>query len=272
MSNPSVLHSSEGQKIAKPASVVSRCWPWLQVIKALLSFCQSSDSSNISACLISAVSSIRAYTKPWKDQHLVPVFAIRSSNVPSRKADLDLSWHYLLVLRQRSRCHFLTLIEAREFIVPAQNSTFCHSLGSTPRTLNHRRVASGRCHLSNPLRLLQPRKNTGTWRCDRGGFRPATGLQVSPSRLEGVRQNRMMAWLIQQHLHSSGMKRAAVTDVMRPGNYRRCDKSQQSRHGSVFKSCVANAVEIWRESDWCRRWASRLFCPLKTPIHHLLDW
>lgn len=39
---------------------VSQCWPWLQVIKALLSFCQSSDSPNISPWLISAVSSVRA--------------------------------------------------------------------------------------------------------------------------------------------------------------------------------------------------------------------
>lgn len=70
---------------SKPVCVVSRSWPWLQVIKALLSFCQSSDSPNISACLISAVSSIRAYTKPWKDQHLVPVFAIRSCKAPSEK-------------------------------------------------------------------------------------------------------------------------------------------------------------------------------------------
>lgn len=38
-------------------------WPWLRVIKALLSFCQSSDSPNISPWLISAVSSVRAYTK-----------------------------------------------------------------------------------------------------------------------------------------------------------------------------------------------------------------
>lgn len=45
------------------APFVSQCWPWLQVIKALLSFCQSSDSPNISPWLISAVSSVRAYTK-----------------------------------------------------------------------------------------------------------------------------------------------------------------------------------------------------------------
>lgn len=84
MSNPPVLHSSEGQKNEKPGSVVSHCWPWLQVIKALLSFCQSSDSSNISPWLISAVSSVRAYSKPWKDQHPVSVFTIHLS-IPSSK-------------------------------------------------------------------------------------------------------------------------------------------------------------------------------------------
>ena len=38
-------------------------WPRLQVIKALSSFCQSSDSPNISPWLISAVSSVRVYTE-----------------------------------------------------------------------------------------------------------------------------------------------------------------------------------------------------------------
>lgn len=85
MSNPPVLHSSEGQKNEKPGSVVSHCWPWLQVIKALLSFCQSSDSPNISPWLISAVSSVRAYTKPWKDQHPVSVFTIHLSIPTSKK-------------------------------------------------------------------------------------------------------------------------------------------------------------------------------------------
>lgn len=84
MSNPPVLHSSEGQKNEMPGSVVSHCWPWLQVIKALLSFCQSSDSPNISPWLIWAVSSVRAYTKPWKDQHPVPMFAVHLS-IPSSK-------------------------------------------------------------------------------------------------------------------------------------------------------------------------------------------
>lgn len=73
MSNPAVLQFTEGQKNEKPGSVVSHCWPWPQVIKALLSFCQSSDSPNIAPWLILAVSSIRAYTKPWKDQHQVSV-------------------------------------------------------------------------------------------------------------------------------------------------------------------------------------------------------
>lgn len=113
------------------------------------------------------------------------------------KADLDLSWHYLLFLArvfptQRGCCHFLTLIEDWEFIcrtvLQLKRALFCRSLGSTPRTANHRRNALGNCHLSNPLCLLQPQKSRGMWRCDlRGGVRPATGLQVSPSRLEGVR-------------------------------------------------------------------------------------
>lgn len=84
MCNPPVLHSAEGQMNEKPGSVVSHCWPWLQVIKALLSFCQSSDSSNISPWLISAVSFVKAYTKSWKDQHPVSVFTIHLS-IPSPK-------------------------------------------------------------------------------------------------------------------------------------------------------------------------------------------
>lgn len=38
-------------------------WPWLLVIKALLSFCQSSESANISPVLISTVSSVSVYFK-----------------------------------------------------------------------------------------------------------------------------------------------------------------------------------------------------------------
>lgn len=85
MCNPSVLHSTEGQKNEKPGSVVSHCWPWLQVIKALLSFCQSSDSPNISPWLISAVSSVRAYVEPWKDQHPVSVFTMHLSITSPKK-------------------------------------------------------------------------------------------------------------------------------------------------------------------------------------------
>lgn len=69
--------------------------------------------------------------------------------------------------------------------------------GSTPRTPNHGRVASARCHLSNPLRLLRPQKEFGHMKVWWRGCGPATGLQVPPSRLEGVRQNRMTVWLIQ---------------------------------------------------------------------------
>lgn len=61
-----VLHSSEGQKNEKSGSVVNHCWPWLQVIKALLSFCQSSDSTNISPWLISAVFSVQFIPSPEK--------------------------------------------------------------------------------------------------------------------------------------------------------------------------------------------------------------
>lgn len=82
MCNPCVLHLSEGQTDEKPGSVVSHFWPWLQVIKALLSFCQSSDSPNISPWLISAVSSVRVYTKPWKDQQPARVFTIHLSIPP----------------------------------------------------------------------------------------------------------------------------------------------------------------------------------------------
>lgn len=84
LSYPPDLHSFEGQKNEKPGSVVSHCWLWLQVIKALLSFCQSSNSPNISPWLISAVSSVRDYTEPWKDQHPAPVFAVHLS-IPSSK-------------------------------------------------------------------------------------------------------------------------------------------------------------------------------------------
>ena len=96
MCNPPVLHSSEGQKNETPGSVVSHCWPWLQVIKALLSFCQSSDSPNISPWLISAVSSVRVYTGPWKDQHRVSVlhFTIRLSIPSSMKADQITLWYH----------------------------------------------------------------------------------------------------------------------------------------------------------------------------------
>ena len=38
------------------------------------------------------------------------------------------------------------------------------------------------------------------------GIGPATGLQVSCSRLGSVRPSRTMGWLIQQHLWSSGRK------------------------------------------------------------------
>lgn len=94
MCNPHVLHLSEGQRDEKPGSVVSHFWPWLQVIKALLSFCQSSDSPNISPWLISAVSSVRVYTKPLKGS--TPSLSVHYTleHPPLWKADLDLLWYH----------------------------------------------------------------------------------------------------------------------------------------------------------------------------------
>lgn len=237
MSNPPVLHSSEGQKNEKPGSVVSHCWPWLQVIKALLSFCQSSDSPNISPWLISAVSSVRAYTKPWKDQHPVPVFAIHLS-IPSSlkkkkkrrtRSSLISSFSGLFFFvspqKVRSSVSVRAVESARLFRTDRKLRNYCTfwwasyntvkrcfcskhchfwSPGSTPWTLNYRPVMSPSCHLSNSPPLVHPLNEDGHpevwWR----GFGPATGLQVSCGRLGGVRLSRMMGWLIQQHLRSTG--------------------------------------------------------------------
>lgn len=93
MCNPPALHSSEGQKNEKPGSVVSHCWPWLQVIKALLSFCQSSDSPNISPWLISAVSSVRALYQTLKGStRSLCVHCVLEHSLPL-KAKLDLHWY-----------------------------------------------------------------------------------------------------------------------------------------------------------------------------------
>lgn len=70
-----VLHFTEGQKNEKSGSVVNHCWLWLQVIKALLSFCQSSDSTNISPWLISAVFSVQFIPSPER-LNTQPVFTV----------------------------------------------------------------------------------------------------------------------------------------------------------------------------------------------------
>lgn len=102
MCNLPVLPSSEGQKNETPGSIVSHCWPWLQVIKALLSFCQISDSPNISPWLISAVFSVRVYTKLWKDQHPVSVlhFNIHLS-IPSSKKPTQMYFDIILFARRK---------------------------------------------------------------------------------------------------------------------------------------------------------------------------
>lgn len=69
-----------------------------------------------------------------------------------------------------------------EWCSSSKQHYFC-SPRSNPHTPNHRRIALARCHLSNPLRLLQPQSEYRHVKVWWRGLGPATGPQVPPSRL-----------------------------------------------------------------------------------------
>lgn len=121
---------------------------------------------------------------------------------PFWKAGLDLSRRYLFF--GPVQCHFLTPMEGlEEFIVSVVFSSGASAPSSTisvaPDQLpTHLITAEShrQCVTWQTLSLLQLQSESGHTEVWWRGLRPATGLQVPPSRWEGVRQNRMMVWLI----------------------------------------------------------------------------
>lgn len=183
-----VLHSSEGQKNEKSGSVVNHCWPWLQVIKALLSFCQSSDSTNISPWLISAVFSVQFIPSPEKinTQPLCSLYTCAFLDIILLACRLCIITNVSSSLKARNS---VSSVQKRVFLRVENLLSrlmgifwFCRVvlqlklspfwfLGSTTWTLNRSRVRSSNCHLSGFLLLwCTPWMRMGIWMCDKGGL------------------------------------------------------------------------------------------------------